>query len=380
MPIENATASTKSPALNYRGRGISWLRRQFQFSLATLLEWLAAYCIAFLVVWIRAEYPWLSAGVLVALVLAVLLRPILRPQCRRLAHMLIFVFVIALGIVVGALLLTFARRGAAEHLVAEDQRTMEAIEHATDAHFSVMLYDAESRVLEALKPFSGEPDEQEAKHLLHEMAVKYAPPAYSPEDEGITTRRDAFDYEKSLQETAEKLAELAKSAPTDANTNNHKLETAVRKLEAFSRAFTIIENLHQQFEREARIQLSLIKTRDMQMRDISEETGLWLTPLPASPQEWSPTRVAPEKRRNLRITFDFVDTSCMDLPDLLLQTCGMRCDFECDPAVYQPLSVRFMEMKADLSIDWIFKLLKAEAKVDWQSGILHIGPPTDSQK
>ena len=78
-----------------------WLRRQLQFSLATLLEWLLAYAVAFTAMWVRGE-QWIVSGVLAgALGIGLVLRIFLRHEGRRVAHYIVFAAVIGLGVAGG---------------------------------------------------------------------------------------------------------------------------------------------------------------------------------------------------------------------------------------------------------------------------------------
>src|SRR5476649_2296437 len=94
----------------------AWLKRQFQFSLATLLEWTFAYAAAAAIACVRANR--LAAGMLIGVVFSALVaRFLYRAEGRRVVPYVVFLLLIGAGAVCGAFLLREVRTHAIQPLV-----------------------------------------------------------------------------------------------------------------------------------------------------------------------------------------------------------------------------------------------------------------------
>src|SRR5476651_1544573 len=103
-PIAPPTAKAP-PRPSLLRRIAAKLREQTRFSLATLLEWMAAYTLAFAAAWSRAENLLLSGAFLGVILCGLVVRIAVRSEGRRVPHYIVFALAMALGAYSGAYVL-----------------------------------------------------------------------------------------------------------------------------------------------------------------------------------------------------------------------------------------------------------------------------------
>ncbi len=104
------------------------LREQTRFSLATMLEWMAAYTLAFAAAWSRADNVLLTGACLGVMGSGLVLRIALRSEGRRIPHYLVYSLAMALGAYSGAYVLRDQRVRAAEAAVQSDLQAIAVLE------------------------------------------------------------------------------------------------------------------------------------------------------------------------------------------------------------------------------------------------------------
>src|SRR5262249_52855811 len=150
-----ASPETAPVAVNTReSRGVfGWLRRQLQFSLATLIDWMLAFAAATAFAFTRTSVA--APAILAVALLVIVVLHARRRDGRRVLPYIVFVVVIGAGYVAGVLLLREVRIKAALKLVdeAEDSgRKLEVERSNADAAAEKALQkskeDAEAKFIE----------------------------------------------------------------------------------------------------------------------------------------------------------------------------------------------------------------------------------------
>lgn len=322
------------------------LREQLRFSLATMLEWMAAYTLAFAAAWSRADNALLSGACLGIIGFGLILRIAVRSEGRRVPHYLVFALAMALGAYSGAYVLRDQRIRAAAPLLEQAERDVTAVE-AERAGQKQAVADEQAKRKEELKA-------EAMKSLSAKM-------------------KDATDEQLKSWVDQEWLGNASQKDRIKSGSSEALVASVVQLKRAhFEDYFVASELANEQKERDLLQRSNLLKTRLCQIKQEAESMDVRIVPLPATANGWSPLLVPVERRKYLHISADLIDTDPEKLKRDVWELTGLRCEFS-QPMQKQILTgypaninLRVTDMSAELWILWVCRLgnWKCEFKGD----------------
>lgn len=325
------------------------LREQARFSLATLLEWMAAYTLAFAAAWCRAGQLFTSGILLGLLFSGLCARICLRSEGRRILHYFVFALVISLGVYVGAIVLRNQRIRTAIILVEQMKSVRQQLRSDEDA--------AKKRETDQLDQQKKVLQEKAANALERELNL------------GSISKEDLLDWidKRWSYQWAERVDKI------DLHENYQKACEIVyvyrdQYLADHQMNWYVIGQLEKRFTYER----NKLSTRTLQLMDEAQALNVSIAPLPAAAEAWSPLLVPADRRLFLRVTADFEDADLIEIRQKLMEFSGISCEFS--PLAAQnivPLEAHVSTIEVCQLFDWICKIRKLRYRYDERAGKVH---------
>ena len=328
----------------------AWLKLQFQFSLATLLEWTFAYAAAAAIACIRADR--LAAGMLIGVVFSALVaRFLYRAEGRCVLPYVVFALLIGAGAVCGAFLLRDVRTKAVQPMLDTDNQTLMALET-----FNIKAVNDEKAALAV--------NESKIEDALVDSMAEAIRPNYDTELKEETISKLHLWFKSHVWE-ADNMTQARLEISRDAA--DVKLSKAQAQILAFR-----LEQKQKQSQRESYYgrQKDRFATRDSQLRQASVDLDVFIAPIPANADGWSPYLVPVDKRADLNVTCTLENASTTDVKNAIAEVTGLKCEIDPDQPYLVNLYVN--DMNATAWIEWMCRLNNCDCTIDRKAGIVRI--------
>ncbi len=305
-PIAPPAVATP-PRARFKSRIAGKLREQTRFSLATMLEWIAAYTLGFAAAWNRADNELLSGACLGAIGAGLVVRIAFRSEGRRISHYLVFALTVALGGYMGARLLCGPRAREAAPVLQQLESQIRAVKNeqaglgaaitAEVAQRKKDLYAASVKSLQTY--FAAATDQQHLEDRIDEgVAFEW---------NGPRIKNGALNYSDQLDVRAAALVRL--------------------EVERFKQFELDRGSYYGRKKIELERRIAVLSTWLCQIKQQAESLDVHIVKIPDTPDGWTPLLVPVDRRMQLEVYCGLDDIDLQRLKTRIQDLTGLECVF-----------------------------------------------------